>query len=832
LPKRIHLACTLLAAVLSSSGGLRGDEGPAAAERGRSGGPLRRLEYEGLWPFYSREIYDDQSTRLSSLLGLVRVEREPGGDHHHHVLPFYCTSLSGGGADRQLALGAFLYLRRRSPEEDHDLALPFFARWRSGERRHLVAWPLLHAAREPGALAFDIIPTLYRRGRWDETVRERLGVPLALAFFERSAAPGREAWTIANLFPLLGEETRFGLPAAKLVLEDQAWHAHLFPLFLARADRAEERRHFHTPLAGAWSIGADEAGIVIPPLLAWWFRGADVKDFNLLWPLVRYASSPERDHFRLVPLAIYRRLPGSEAAEIDLYLPVLLSHHGRGPERWDLDAPWPLLHLSRSGKKSALRALPFFDRSARPEWRDLGIGTLLYRRHEELASEELTQWAPFPLVHWKLAPRETEVNVLWPLVHYSRDEEDLAIRALPFFDRARGGGKESLGIGTLLYRQHREGETDSRWAAWPLVHWKSSPEEELSWALPFYVRREARSERERSAVSFLAPSWYRFVEERLGAAGDWEEARRATLLWPLFGRSRRFTPAGEDGAPEREELGYSTLWPFFRLERVAEGPPAAAVTTTVHAPWPLLRHRSEPEGFAHHILPFLYAGRSPARAYAYLYPFVSLEKGPEARRSFWHHTSIVQWFDDGRERRFDIFPLLFSWSRAAGGEAASVRGPLYWFHYSRTPGRGWFHLLPLGFGAWEEEKLQLGVFPFYYRRDHGKERIHYWTAARFLFLWNRLQNEEVTYRSFLWKALEHGASRAGDYEFRLFHRLVVNREVEGQREVVVNPVFAYFSDERKRKSSWSILRYVYRKDVEDGVETRRLFFVPLARREG
>jgi len=53
------------------------------------------------------------------------------------------------------------------------------------------------------------------------------------------------------------------------------------------------------------------------------------------------------------------------------------------------------------------------------------------------------------------------------------------------------------------------------------------------------------------------------------------------------------------------------------------------------------------------------------------------------------------------------------------------------------------------------------------------------------------------------------------------------RDVQGQSEFVINPLFSWFHDERTGESSVSVLKYLFRHDTENGVSTTRLFYIPV-----
>src|SRR4030095_16537929 len=76
---------------------------------------LRQRGYMGVWPFYSREQFEDGTLRETSLLGLLRRDTSPSGAWHHHILPFYCVSSApvateeGSGTDWELGFYPLLY---------------------------------------------------------------------------------------------------------------------------------------------------------------------------------------------------------------------------------------------------------------------------------------------------------------------------------------------------------------------------------------------------------------------------------------------------------------------------------------------------------------------------------------------------------------------------------------------------------------------------------------------------------------------------------------------------------------------------------------------------
>ncbi len=682
----------------------------------------RQAAYRGLFPFYSFEAFEDGSTRHSALAGAVRVNSEPNGDFHHHVLPFYCTSLSEGGADRELSLYPLLYLGERRPSRDSDFVLPLFYRWREDRSRHTLLWPLFHAASDPEETPFRAIPTLFRHGRWAEESRQRLGVPIFLELFERARSSDSSGFTFLNFFNFY-PETESGLPVGMLSLKADGYHAHFFPLFFTgrkllpprekaegisepeeeAGDESREERYFYTPLIGLSSEDEGKSTLAFPALLSggsWWEDGHDV-----------------------------------------MVLSFLAGFHRDGASYDNFVFPF------------------YFEGGAEPPAPQYRFYSFLYGRVDRPDSRRSDRFLPLFLSHYGARADGFAVNVLWPLGHYSESEDEYAIRALPFFDRRRASETDRWGLGGILYRRHQDfgSDTDSHWLLWPLWHWKLSRQELVAWAVPaFYHRDEERGTSHRVRTTWVLPTFLSHAEEDLRPLdGEWVETRGWLHLWPLFGRFREGSMDGLNSSAT-----YSTLYPFFRLERSSREQSGAA--SSLHAPWPLNLYHTSQDSLQLRLALLFNLGREGGRRYGYLYPLAAVEAGQRDNRrisnggGFFHSTSIFQWYDDGEERTFNWFPLIFQYHGIAA--TTRVRGPLWWFYYRSSPQDGWFHLLPLGFGRWSEADSSVGVFPLYYRRDFGSDEINLWTPARFFYLWNSLANASESHQSFLWKAVEHSSA--------------------------------------------------------------------------
>lgn len=770
-------------------------QGSVSSDDGAAGGtPLRRQTvYRGLWPFYTYEEYEDGAQRSRSFFGVLKIDREPNGDSHHHVLPFYCTSLRDNGRDQTLTLFPLLYSGRSSPERGHQIVFPLFYHWRRDDARHTLLWPLVQAARDPQQTPFRYVPVLFRHGSWNdgERSRQRLGLPWILELFEHDRVPQRESWTLLNLFNF-DRETRSGLPMAKLSFSRESdYEAHLFPFFWAEREepRAAEmgslqgagKSTFVSLLYGTWRRGEHLRGHVLPWSLTWWYTSKDRYSVDVLWPLVHFREEPGERQTRILPFYF--------ASDSDL-LP---------------------------------RKVRFY--------------SLFYGRIEEDSPTTRTDhYYPLLLAHHGRYVNGHAWDLLWPLGHYSRQGEGAwALRALPFYDRKRSEKGDWLGVGGILYRRHESFDEKSRshWVLFPLVHWKKAPERAVSWALPLFYSGSREDPYHSGHTTWVLPSYLSYSLERTWDTGETEVRieESGTHLWPLFGRhesDRTWTDA-ETGEPQREwSRTLSSLYPLFTVGKTRSDGDPSTDETRIHCPWPLIRHRYDARSWDFRAFPVLFFGSHEQRDYTTLYPLLSVEEGDDARSGFGHVTSLVQWYG-GRDRStFHLFPLVFRWSRR-GDDELSITSLFYLSHYSAKPERGWFHLLPLGFGSWRGDQVSFGVFPLYLQRDHGREKIDYWNPARFFFLWNTFRGADEFHWSLLWKLIQRNSRTGGDYDFRILHRLVVVRDVEEQYELTFNPFFSYSSDARTGDGSFSIFKFLYRSDTQDGENLKRVLFIPIAR---
>ena len=769
IAKVAGLFCLILAESLAAQEG----DGPR--------GLRRQADYFGLWPFWSQEVYESGAEQRTALLGLFKAETEPDGDWHHHLLPLYCASLWKGRTEDQFALYPLLYLRRRSPESDHDVILPLFYSWRSDSSRHTLLWPIFHWAQDPEMGPYRWIPVLHRMatfGSPGETFL-RLGIPAIFEIFERRSSLERTAWTIATALNF-DRETLSGISLARFEdSPERGREASLFPLFWARD--AGETGHLITPLAALWRRSSGRRGWAVPPLLTGgtWDEGGH--DVHALWPFLRFRDDAQVHEDRVLPFY------------------------------WATES-----HLSGSWSR---------------------LYSVFFGRVESEEGRVRDDYYPTFLSHFHTSPRKWGVDVLWPLGCYYEETENASlhiVRALPFYDRRRNSAGDWMGVGAFLYRRHETFGDDSlgQWAPWPIVHWSSSPQGHLAWVLPFFFHSDESGETLKAQTTMVLPCYFSSQNETECATKEGTVVEISTLrhFWPFWGTSGQWRGLKGERSFEKsssDTTTYSTLYPLFQYHRGREEP-SGHEQWSLNAPWPIVHFHGVKGSFDSRLFPSFYVGSAADRNYLYLYPALSVEHGPGAESNFWGWTSIFQWYSGHEEQRFSIFPLLLGW-REREDRSKTLMGPLYLFYWSSnlSPPEGWFHFLPLAFYHWSLAGSGLGVFPFYYQRDHGAEPVNYWNPARFFFAWNSLANEEESHWSFLWQLLQSTRRRNGDSDFRILHRFVVKRKVEGQRELTVNPFYSQRDDERTGRSSLSVLKFFFRYEADEGGERASVLFLPV-----
>ena len=627
---------------------------------------------------------------------------------------------------------------------------------------------------------------------------------------------------------------------------DGDYRHRVFPLYdRTVTDGGRDRRLAIFPLLylGRRSPPADHD--IVLPLFARWRSG--MSHDTLLWPLFHVARRRSTDPFRFVP-TLFASGSWSKGSQQRFGLPLLLDIFERSDasdaSAWTLGALFPWgpparfglsLVRSRDGKSDGswhfhVAPLVFAGEGAEGSEVSYVHTPLLGSWRDRDAVEGtslplvLTWWSSRKASEADERSAQSSVDVAWPLFHRSeRGDDESALRVLPFWDHSVDVSGEDLGAGIFLYRRHTEPDLDLVAHSFlaPLVRHVRGRGVARDWALPFWYDATSETEAWREATTVFAPFWFEHREDERSEDGAWHTTTSAFHTWPFYGR--HVVDSLDDDY--RVETRY-TVAPLFRHERTTRPSTQEVSETVIDAPWPIVRHASTPTSFDTRLFPLFATGRGPERAYWRTWPLVSVESGDASESGVLASTSVVQWLDRDSRHQFRLFPFLFEWRQ--DGPEQRITGPLWIFRYRDSGTDGWFHLLPLGYGSWDRDRSDLGIFPLWRRRNFGDAPIERWSLARFFFAWNSLRNDAESYDAVLWKAVESSRSREGDHDFRILHRLFVDREVDGQSELVLNPFFSSWRDERAGESSLRVLGFVFQRRVADGIATTYLFGIPIA----
>lgn len=264
-----------------------------------------------------------------------------------------------------------------------------------------------------------------------------------------------------------------------------------------------------------------------------------VEDVDLLFPLVKWRSSPEKDLLRILP--VYSRERTASTSETVVF-----------PFWWEETTKW----------RSHRFLIPFWGRQteARGNFRKTWFAPPLFA----LGSDDdgtRTEWdALFPLLHGEtredgeafrflpfasFAEKGDEGHlVLFPFWWDFHDTGESFRMLFPVYGRsARGADEEMTSFGGPLLVMSRDGDERSWDPLWPILHYGEDGDDWDARAFP---------------VLWLERS---------------ENAGR-TVLWPLYGYDRR-----------HHRTQHSLAWPFFTWDRKDDG------AWEVDAPFPLIAFR-------------------------------------------------------------------------------------------------------------------------------------------------------------------------------------------------------------------------------------------------
>ncbi len=834
--------------------------------------------------FLALPFWDSHATEDSEHIGVGGIlyrhlHRADGLSQHWAPFPLVLFENEG---DRHRAWIAPLYYRRHDEDatsrSDLSIISPFWIAGSQEEREADGSWttrerfryvlPFFDSSETERRSSFGIGGLLYRHVEEPDLALSRDWYLWPLGYDERRG-PNRRSWALPLFYHAHGE-----------AVDSRESCTFATPLWIASSTELRDGR-------GEWQTLASDLWAL--PLYDAHERGAR-ESYGFGGLLHRHIDDPAMELSRdwyLWPLGFNeRRGPNRRSWALPLYYHAHVEDADRRSSSTFATPFWIASSSDRRGASGEWEAvsshrwaLPFYDEHRAGEQRSFGVGGLLWRHSEDPTVAYSRDWFVWPLgLHerrganrrsWALpffvhshdeAPNaRTDFTFATPLWFASSAERRDASGewqtvssdawALPIFDAHESESRRSFGIGGFLYRhlEDSESELSQHWGIWPLGLVENAPDYHTSWLLPLYYHsRDERMEevaltegtadvdaagtaavahgvRRRDEFTMLAPFWwsgsnaYRETDD-----APWRSESRFAHLWPLYGTSER-----ANHATGYRESSHHFAWPLLSYEemRTADDPDGARSEVSLggflgHYGW-------SDRSYDAHLLPIAWLGSDVDRTYSYLYPLLAVESGPGADLGIGWYTSLLQWADTPEEASFRVlFPLGLRWDE--GVHERTVTGPLWLSHLRSSPDDGWFHLFPLVFGGWDTEMSAWTAFPFAWVRDYGRSDAPRWPIVRHFFLWSSVRDDDHARDAVLWKLAEYSRDASGNRDFRVLHRFVVDREVDGQREFALNPFFRYFRDDRTSEREFSVLFYLYRDEERDGVSTQSVLGIPIS----
>jgi len=269
-----------------------------------------------------------------------------------------------------------------------------------------------------------------------------------------------------------------------------------------------------------------------------------VTDWDVLWPLVGWRSSPDETRSHVFPLWFSRR---SESSDWETLFPLYWNGRTGDSDWFHL---WPFYGEHNSGTDARQWVLlPFFG-------------------HHIDTVDEREEWDAFaPLLHWGRW-KDGESTRIAPFWWHERDGADEWSLLFPLYFESRTPVAETQVFGPL-YARHHTAKIDSRiyggflYMTSDLVDGSRSSQDVL-W--PIYYREDRRT----TATQAEGQTTRLFPIVWSNSDGD----AGYLHVWPFYGR---------DWSPKRTTS--STIWPFFTYTDHASG------AWELNAPLPLVHFR-------------------------------------------------------------------------------------------------------------------------------------------------------------------------------------------------------------------------------------------------
>jgi len=458
-------------------------------------------------------------------------------------------------------------------------------------------------------------------------------------------------------------------------------------------------------------------------------------------------------------------------------------------------------------QREAINLWPFYDSRYDPVDRAIttaGLGPVFawFRAVDGSVEQEAVR----PFYHWRRDAQldREEVESLYPIVQYTRHEQDTQLQIFYGIDVRREGS---------IPEEHEE-----RFDLFPFyASGRTDRGQEYRWILPLYGTVYDRMGREEIQI-VLFPLYMRtrykgwenqFSPWPIVKVMSGEDGRTGFHLMPLY---------GEETIPGKYEWR-SFLWPFFMSQRKdldTENPEESTVALpfvmTIRSPardtttyfWPLFTHRVDREReFEEWQFPFplFIIARGEGRHVNRFLPFFTEER---------YTLRGLPLVKEMRVRNFAVLYPLYIRTEEETPTSLVVRDRILWWLYSdiRETGR-------------DGEARRVDIWPFFRSVRNKEGRV---TRQVLALLEPLMPSNEVFERNWspLWAIYTYRRNPEGDEAHSVLWNLVRVEATRDSRSVeVLGPLFAY--RERGEESRLSLLAGLLAFEHTPGVRAVRLF---------
>jgi hypothetical protein len=536
-------------------------------------------EYSTMYPFfrYGRDTRSGE-VDVNFPWPLINYRRLAGDYLTHRVLPLYWYE-GRGDFSRGFAT---LYFWKTSPEdssrgifplwyssrgktEKTDLVLPLYFNRETPDFHLRFITPFAVSSETAESSATLIFPVYFNYE--SPMTKARTITPL---FFTRRSDESRFTTLLPVYFDYETKDAnlRLGLPVYGRYRRGPFTFSTLFPIYYHSEDTAQSSEFsYYFPFYGTYRRGdtVSHHYILFPLYAQNRDESLQLREWDVLWPLFHYETSPTTLSIHLLPFY----------------------WHSGTPER-SFTVGFPLYWSLSSDENSTLLFLPFYSDIRKGNWYrqryflgPLYVDTLddhaglsqqdalfwlfsrkvqgdekrtwfipLYYHHSDMSSL-LSLWLLPPYVHLKQPEKEwlhfwplfgkvrngtyTEYSMLWPLIRFGSDTE-----------------KDSSMAQVLLFYRARQG-ADSDTLFFPLWYHHGSPEETEDASLFLHsYERDSPKDRTRLTFFWLVPGTD-IALIKYNREGD-------TLRHGVFPLYTYFSDKSKD------HLNWSFLWPLFSYE--------------------------------------------------------------------------------------------------------------------------------------------------------------------------------------------------------------------------------------------------------------------------